>query len=678
MDSRKSGNTLDSRSGQRGDRTLAAFAAVAAGLLLFLPGLDGLFDGFSFDLLFRTRFARQPTEVVMVSLDAETFEDLNAPKRSPLNRTNYVRLLNRLAAAGAKAVVFDMVFDDALPEEDAAFGRALRGMKCVIGAEYFHATRTDKARLILPVPALRETASAWGLVNLELQEGWTARSYRLWENLGDIAMALPNGRAPSLALAAWEVAGYGSAAQLSAPQRVWLNYYGSRDTLDFVSFSDALDPRRAPDKGFANKVVFVGSRLSIGNPGTGKDEFATPYSLFDHSATHGMEIHATAFQNLLQREWLTRTPLVIERTGIVLLAAIFGALFIQWPPYRGMLVALLATMIVVVLAWYGFVWRQVWFAWVKVVVVLAAAYGWAVVYNLYRAHLENALFRRIISGYFSPSIVEMVLKDPKSILKPHLVWRDAAYLFADMANSMEIAERNRKNPQAVIREWNAYCELAAAEIHAQDGMLAKFLGDGFFAMWNVPFDQADFRRRALTAAVGLKERIGRYHAASLGAYFHTRIGVHCGESNIGNAGSRERFEYTALGLEVGTAARLEAANKKFGTQLIASDATVVGLEGEFRLREIGHCQLKGVTATVRLFEVLGFTRSTPRAEWLEAYEAGLRSFRAREFANARAGFLRTLALREDDKPAAIYLREIDRLEANPPPLGWAGERLDIS
>jgi CHASE2 domain-containing sensor protein len=322
---------------------VAACASTLLALAIFLPGLDGLLDGFSFDLLFRTRFARHPTEVVMVSLHAETFEDLKQPKRAPLDRKFHAQLIERLAAAGARAVVFDMVFDDALAAQYGVFAPALRKMPCIIGAEHFRANRGEKERLVLPVPALRAGTNGWGLVNLDLQGACSAaRSYRLWENVGDLAVEVPQGRAPSLALRVWEAAGNGSANDLRAPQRIWLNFYGSRDTIDSVSYSDALDPKRAPDKLFAGKVVFVGSRLSIGNPGATKEEFATPYSMFDHSATHGVEIHATAYLNLVRHEWLTRTPMWLERTGIVLLAAIFGALFIGWPPYRGLLVAILS------------------------------------------------------------------------------------------------------------------------------------------------------------------------------------------------------------------------------------------------------------------------------------------------------------------------------------------------
>ncbi len=654
----------------KGSGVTAAGVVAFLAAVLFLPGLDAALDGLSFDLLFRTRFATRPSEVVLISLDAESYEDLNSPKRAPLNRQHHAALLRRLAAAGARAVVFDMVFDDSLAAEDAEFAEALKMIPCIIGAEHFRATRTDKERLVLPVPALRTGAAGWGLVNLELQGGWTARSYRLWEDVGDMAVEVPQGRARSLALRAWELAGFGSLEQLGAPQRIWLNYYGSRDTLESVSYSDALDPKRKPDKLFAGKVVFVGSRLSIGNAGTGKDEFATPYSLFDHSATHGVEIHATAFLNLLRGEWLTRTPLVIERTGLVLLAALFGAMFINWPPYRGMLVAMLAAVIVAGSAWYCFEWQRVWFAWVKVVVVIAAAYGWAVIYNFYRTHIENVLFRQAIARHLSPSMVERVLSDPSVIIRKGEKWT-AAYLFSDIEGSTAIA--NMTTPTALMRALNDYYDAAVEEVHAQDGMVEKFLGDGMFAMWNVPFEQPDFRRRALTAAVGLKERVGNFEATGLGLRFRTRIGLHCGEAIVGNCGGKERFEFTAVGVNVNLASRLEGANRKLGTQVLASHETVEELEQEFVLREIGYCRLRGVDSVKRLYEVLGVAGKTRREEWIAVFEEGVGRFRRRDFAGANGCFQRVLELKPGDGPSGFYGALLKKLGDAALPEGWLGE-----
>ena len=656
---------------RRGVGSAAAVAAVAT-VLLFLPLLDGQLDGLSLDLLFSFRSAVTPPGSVLVALDADAYEDLKEPKRKPIDRRHHARLLDRLASAGAKAVVFDMVFDDALSEEDPLFAVGLGKAKSVIGAEFDRATRLQKERLVPPVPALRSAAGAWGLVNLEVQERWTVRSYRLWEDVGSLPLDLPGGRARSVALCAWELVNPGQTNAPAVPQRIWLNYYAPRENPDdVIRYSDALDPEKIPDKRFRGQVVFVGSQMSIGIAGSGKDEFATPFSLSDRSTAHGVSIHKTAYLNLLNRDWLERPPAWGERTVIVLLAAALAALLVRLPTFRGMLATMLGVVVVIVVAWYGFEKHRLWFAWVKLGLGFVGGYGWAVVYNLYRTHIENVLLRRTIEGHFSGKLVERVLRDPNSLLTREGEKRMAAYLFTDIAESTKIADVT--DPLAFVRELNGYFDGAVGEVHAQDGMVAKFLGDGIFAMWNVPYEQSEFRRSALTAAVGLKERIGDYDAVSLGLRFRTRIGLHCGEASVGNCGGKERFEYTAIGAAVNLASRLEGANRILGTQLLASREVVEGLEKEFVLREIGYCKLKGMGRPTRIYEVLGVEGKMRREEWLGVFAEGIGKFRGRDFVGAAVCFQQVLELKPGDGPSGFLLGLSNRYAGEPPPKDWLGE-----
>lgn len=650
---------------------LAGAVAAFTTVLLFLPMLDGLLDGLSLDLLFSSRSVVTPPGAVLVALDAEAYEDLKEPKRKPIDRRHHARLLDRLASAGAKAVVFDMVFDDALPGEDPLFAAGLGKVKSAIGAEFDRGTRLQKDRLVPPVPALRGAASAWGLVNLEVQERWTVRSYRLWEDVSSLPLDLPGGRARSMALCAWELGNPGQTNAPAVPQRIWLNYYAPRENPeDVIRYSDALDPEKVPDKRFRGQVVFVGSQMSIGIAGSGKDEFATPFSLSDRSTAHGVSIHKTAYLNLLNRDWLERPPIWIERTGIVLLAAALAALLVGLPPFRGLLVTTLGVVVVIGVAGYGFEKHQLWFAWVKLGLGFVGGYGWAVVYNLYRSHFENVRLRQAIARHLSPGLVERVLVDPSVLMREGKKWT-AVYLFTDIEGSTAIA--NMSTPAALVRALNDYYDAAVGEVHAQDGMVEKFLGDGMFAMWNVPFEQPDFRRQALTAAVGLKERVGNFEATGLGLRFRTRIGLHCGEAIVGNCGGKERFEFTAVGVNVNLASRLEGANRKLGTQVLASHDAVEGLEQEFVLREIGYCRLRGVDSVKRLYEVLGVAGKTRREEWIAVFEEGVGRFRRRDFAGANGCFQRVLELKPGDGPSGFYGALLKKLGNAALPEGWLGE-----
>jgi len=90
---------------------------------------------------------------------------------------------------------------------------------------------------------------------------------------------------------------------------LWINYYGHRDSFSSVNIAQALDPDGIPPGYFKDRIVMIGPRSAVGYLAVRKDEFATPYSRWNHQFSPGLEIHATVLLNLLRGEWLTRMPL---------------------------------------------------------------------------------------------------------------------------------------------------------------------------------------------------------------------------------------------------------------------------------------------------------------------------------------------------------------------------------
>ena len=240
-----------------------------------------------------------------------------------------------------------------------------------------------------------------------------------------------------------------------------------------------------------------------------------------------------------------------------------------------------------------------------------------------------------------------------------------------MCSSDLIADR--VTPTLLLDALNDYFEKIVGEIHKEEGMVAKFRGDGIFAMWNAPFDQQDFRRRALKSALRLKESVGEFHSDDLGLPLQTRIGLHCGDAAIGNCGGRERFEYTAIGVNVNIAARPEAANERLGTQLLVSHDAIEGMESELVLREIGYCHLKGVGSLKRIFEALAWSNGEARPAWLNEFDEGRRHFRSRDFSRAAESFRRALELKPKDGPSEFFCELAEAFAKNPPPADWNGE-----
>jgi adenylate cyclase len=186
------------------------------------------------------------------------------------------------------------------------------------------------------------------------------------------------------------------------------------------------------------------------------------------------------------------------------------------------------------------------------------------------------------------------------------VRQEITVLFTDVRNFTTIAESS--DPDALMRQTSRYFTALTDAFLAEDGTVDKFIGDAVMVFWNAPNAQPDHVERACRAALAGKlasERLNaQFEAESLEPFF-TRFGIHVGEAVIGNLGSAERMNYTALGSTVNLAARLEGLNKQYGTVILASEDVYARARHDFHFREIGSVVAKGMTKPTHIYELNG-------------------------------------------------------------------------
>jgi len=182
--------------------------------------------------------------------------------------------------------------------------------------------------------------------------------------------------------------------------------------------------------------------------------------------------------------------------------------------------------------------------------------------------------------------------------------KEVTLLFSDVVNFTEITEK--ADPARVMKYTSRYFAAMSREIMSHSGTVDKFIGDAIMAIWNAPADDPDHAANACAAALAFERANDRLNAEfeqeGWPAY-RTRIGLHTGEAVVGNIGSEDRMNYTALGATVNLAARLEGLNKVYGTSILVTSALRQQAGSKFLFRSVDRISPKGFAEAFEIYEL---------------------------------------------------------------------------
>jgi adenylate cyclase len=657
--------------GRHGLATLAgALLAAAVGMLLHEFRLGKGLANRSFDLLTVARGEVRADEAVLVYLDEKSHSDLKQRYGAIWDRNLHARLIERLTAAGARAIVYDVLFTDPNPndpEADQRFADAIKTSgKVVLGAE-IRSLPDGGVKADGAFDLLMDGAANVGSVGLSPDDLLVRRHPA-------------RGRNDPVPTLSWAAAEFVGARTIQGPNDEyklrWMNYYGPPAFLPWKSFSDALDPALVSDDFFRGKVVFVGGRLKTKFVWERKDEFLNPFSawvsgkgLSDQRTvfTAGVEVQATAFLNLVRGDWLVRLPHRTEGTLVAILGLIFGAGLVRFRPIAATGIGIAGFGVVTAASYLLFAKWLTWFPWLIVGIQIGAAHAWSVLFNSVQLYVQKRLYEHTLGLYLSPKLVRKFIREPE-FLKVGAEEHVITIFFSDIADFTAASQTMSNDALALM--MNRYFETAVGQcIHKTDGTVVKYIGDSIFAFWNAPEPQSDHALRACEAAMRLcDEKFVNPNGLGL----RTRVGIHTGLARIGNFGSSERVDYTALGENVNLASRLEGLNKYLGTSCVITRETKEGIGDALLTRSLGQFQLKGFERAVDVYEIIGWPdRAEPTRPWRDAFAQALKNYLDRNLEFAAAGFRETLELRPDDGPSKFYLQKLEELQGQDLPGDWA-------
>ncbi|HAD85802.1 MAG TPA: adenylate/guanylate cyclase domain-containing protein [Rhodospirillaceae bacterium] len=280
--------------------------------------------------------------------------------------------------------------------------------------------------------------------------------------------------------------------------------------------------------------------------------------------------------------------------------------------------------------------------------------------------------------YMDPRIVANLVDHPEFV-EPGGERREMTVLFVDLQGFTTISEQ--LPPDDLVRLINRFFGHMTEAVGAHQGVVDKFMGDAVMAYWGPPFTQADDHARlACEAALDAVRHLDAFRAdvaADLGnntapPEINLRIGISSGPVIVGTVGSTASRSFTVMGDPVNLGARLEGANKAYGTNILMSERTRELAGPTVAVREIDMIRVKGKNLPVRVFELAGMNGGDTDANGADRFEKGLAAYRARDWDGAEAAFKSVLEFRPHDSPSLVYLERIDHLREKAPPDSWDG------
>lgn len=246
---------------------------------------------------------------------------------------------------------------------------------------------------------------------------------------------------------------------------------------------------------------------------------------------------------------------------------------------------------------FGFIIHPLW-----VPLAVTILYIATVALNYVSAAREKRRITGAFKKYVAPEIVNELLKQGSDALSVSRM-TDIAVLFVDIRGFTTMSEL--LEPAQVVEMLNQYLALTSTCIMNNRGTLDKFIGDATMAFWGAPLPQEDYIYNAVKTAMEMiegSEAVSKDLLERFGRTVSFGIGVHCGPAIVGNIGSPNRMDYTAIGDTVNTASRLESNAP--GGQLLISRAVADALIGRIEVTSLGDTiKLKGKAAGFEILRV---------------------------------------------------------------------------
>ena len=534
-------------------------------------------------------------------------------------------LLTKLAKAGGKVAAFDVIFleNSPAPGQDAKFAAGMRRMPTVLPYTLNTTENGTLGQVQIARDLLPYTAST-GYTTVDSAGGWTLNQpfpvvatddkgkTTTYNTLAGATVQYFTGRKISAIDGAWQAKMGDSIIPLDGDGKLLMLPFKTREYQDIsvrtgspeqhVSFAETLPYYQALSLSPHDLEQFAkGNIILIGTTSQGLGDFVlTPNGRYP-----GVFSNLRFMDQLLTNTFIQRSKPWVNWLVLLLLPITIAVIVTQFAPAIGILfsLALVAVYSAIVVLTYGYTLH-----WFDLIHVDAAMFVTALFVALYRVITEGAdkrAIRDMFGKHVSPEIVDEMMKhdDPKAALNLKGKRVKVTIFYSDIRGFTAMSEN--MTPEQIYGQLNEYFEDMCQIVFKYGGYVDKFIGDCLMAVFSAPNPKPDDARNAVFAAIEQQDKIREIESAwkALGKVtFTVGMGLNTGEVVMGNLGSADRLNYTVIGDNVNTAARLY--NVALGGQTIISETTYEEVKDLVVVNELDPVSVKGKVKPLRIFEVI--------------------------------------------------------------------------
>ena len=359
----------------------------------------------------------------------------------------------------------------------------------------------------------------------------------------------------------------------------------------------------------------------------------------------GVEVHAQVFEQLLAGRLLSRPDWAFGAEVFMTLLCVAGLAMLlpMMAPLAGALMTMAAACLLGAGSWFAFSRGGLLLdpAFPSLMMALGYLAGASALWQT--EALARRQVRRAFGKFVSPAVVARIAENPKLLVLSGET-KDLTILFSDLRSFSTISEG--LSAHEVARFLNLYLTPMTDAILQHEGTVDKYIGDAIVAFWNAPLDVADHTRKAVDAGLAMRDALAAFNASQASLPdtgdrvvrdVRMGVGMNVGPCSVGNMGSLQRFDYSALGDPMNVAARLEALTKGYGVDLLATAGVVERTSG-YAWLEIDEVRVKGRSAATRLFTLFGdeaFALTPAFQAWAKEHGAMLEASRTGNLHEAR-------------------------------------------